>query len=87
MRHHAENSPKRRTRNKSRVLILSRRTLRRVLKINLGKYPYHIQTMYKLLAYDTKHKLAKAGAFMEKIDVKKASIPHISPHTSSSGAI
>ena len=69
VRHDAENSPKRGIRNRSRVLSLSRRTPRRVLRIDLGKYSYHIQTMSNLLAYDRRHRLAKAGALMEKIDV------------------
>ena len=45
VRHDAENLPKRGTRNRLRVLSLSRCALRRVLRINLGKYPYHTQTM------------------------------------------
>ena len=52
---------------------LSRCTLRKILRIDLGEYPYHIQTMQKLTAYDKRCRLAKAGALMEKIDVKRLS--------------
>ena len=45
VRHHAENLPKWGTMKRSRVLSLNRCTLCRVLKIDLSKYPYHIQTM------------------------------------------
>ena len=47
VRQDVENSPKRSTRKRSQSLSIGRCTLRRTLKDDLGKFPYHIQTKHK----------------------------------------
>lgn len=76
VRRDVEQSPKRSTRKRSQSLDIERRTLRRILRVDLGKFPYHIQTMQKLTADDKRRRQAMAEALMEKIEVNKAFLPY-----------
>ena len=72
VRQDVQESPKRSTRKRSQSLSLDRCTLRRILKEDLGMFPYHIQTMQFLSTDDRRRRQKMAEDLMEKIEVQKS---------------
>ena len=70
-------SPKRSTRKRCQSLDIHRTTLRRILRDDLGKFSYHIQTMHKLTKNDKERREAMADVLMEKIEVNKSFLPYL----------
>ncbi len=52
-------------------------TVRRILRDDLGKFPYGMQTMQKLKANDKRRQQAMAEALMEKIEFNKNFSPYL----------
>ena len=77
IRSDVENSPKRSTRKRCQSLGIARTTLRRVLKDDLGKYPYRIQTKQKLTPADMKRREEMAVVLMDKIEENKTFLPYL----------
>ena len=77
IRSDVENSPKRSTRKRCQSLEIARTTLRRVLKDDLGKYPYRIQTKQKLTPADMKRREEMAVVLMDKIEENKTFLPYL----------
>ena len=75
VRQDVESSPKRSTRKRCQSLDLSRTTLRRILRHDLGVFPYHIQTCQKLTADDRRRRQKMCRHLSDKIEDTPSFLP------------
>ena len=61
-------SPKKSTRHRSQELSLSRSSIRRILKLDLNLFPYHIQVKHKLTAEDQRARVRMCDWFTERME-------------------
>ena len=79
VREDIENSPKRGPRKRGQALRICYRTLRRVVKEDLGKFLYHIQTKHMLSADDKRRRQAMALVLLlvPKIENTSGFLPYL----------
>ena len=70
VRDDVKNSPKRDLRKRAQLLRICYSTLRRVVKEDLGKFLYHIQTKHMLSADDKRRRQVMARALLPMIETK-----------------
>ena len=68
VRHSVTQSPKKSSRRRSQELGLSRSSIRRILKLDLKLFPYHIQVKHKLTAEDQRARVRMCDWFNAKME-------------------
>lgn len=77
VRESVEKSPKRSSRKRTQILPISRSTMLRVMKEDLGMYSYRIQTVQKLTTADKSRRMELVQVLADKIEISKSFLSNL----------